>query len=81
MINIEKWKKLRDDNKGSAIGFVIGMFVLILVAVNLVPSIADTIDTAQNNASVASFSGVTALAGILVVLFVILPLVVVAKAV
>lgn len=81
MLNIEKWKKLRDDNKGSAVGFVIGMFVLILVAANLLAPIAHQAKDAAEDTDVVKFSGVPALIGILVVLFVILPLVVVAKAV
>jgi len=78
--NIDGLRSLKRENEGSAVSFVIGMFVIIVIAVNLLPTIALQAYNAQNNSSVASFGGVVAMVGILVLLFVILPLVILAKA-
>jgi len=73
-------RSLREEEHGSAVSFVIGMFVIIVIAVNLLPTVAHQAKAAGDNASVATFGGVVAMIGILVLLFVILPLVILAKA-
>jgi len=78
--DLEGLRRLKEDNKGSAISFVLGMFILIVIAVNLLPSLALQAANAQGNASVITFGGVVAMIGILVLMFVILPLVILAKA-
>lgn len=77
---IETIRVLKEDNDGSAVGFIIGMFLVIVIAINLLPSFANQAFIASNNTSVLSFGGVSALIGVLVLLFVILPLVILARA-
>lgn len=73
-------RSLLKDMKASAISFVIGIFILILIAVNLLPEVAEQAWAAENDTDVAHFAGVGAMLGILVLLFVVIPLIVIAKA-
>lgn len=73
-------REFKANNDGSAVGFIIGMFIVLILAVNLLPEVARQAASANANTSVLSFSGITAMVGVLVLLFVILPLVILARA-
>jgi len=78
--DVGKLRELKEETHGSAVSFVIGMFIIIVIAVNLLPTVAEQAYTAQQDSNVTKFGGTVAMIGILVLLFVILPLVILAKA-
>jgi len=78
--NTERLRELEEETHGSAVSFVIGMMIIIVIVVNLIPTVAFEAANAQDNESVAAFSGTVAMIGILVLLFTIIPLVILAKA-
>ncbi len=72
--------KFAQNEYGSAIGFIIGMLVIGLVVSALVGTFAYQIATAQNNSSVAAIPGGSAMLGILALLFIVIPVIVFARA-
>jgi len=73
-------RELTTNRFGSAIGFIIGMLVIGLVVSALVGTFAYQIAVAQANASVIAVPGGVAMLGILSLLFIIIPVVLFAKA-
>ena len=73
-------RNLLKDKAGSAIGFIIGMLVIGLVVAALVGTFAYQIALAQANASVIAIPGGTAMLGILSLLFIVIPVIVFARA-
>jgi len=67
--NLERLRELKEETHGSAVSFVIGMMIIIVIVVNLIPTVAFEAANAQDNESVAAFSGTVAMIGILVLLF------------
>lgn len=77
---VKNLKKLVKDNNAGAIGFVIAMLILGMVVSALVGTFAYHIETAQNNTSVAAIPGGSAMLGLLALLFIVIPVVIFAKA-
>ena len=73
-------RKFIKSCKASAISFIIGMLVIGMVVSGLVGTFAYNIATAQANASVIAVPGGVAMLGILSLLFIIIPVVLFAKA-
>ena len=73
-------RSLLKNKFGSAVGFVIGMLIIGLVVASLVGTFAYQIAVAQANASVIAVPGGVALLGIISMLFIIIPVVIFAKA-
>ena len=71
-------KKL--NNYGSAVGFIIGMLVIGMVVAALVGSFAYQLEQAKDNTSVIEIPGGVAMLGLLGLLFIIIPVVIFAKA-
>ena len=68
------------DNKGSAIGFIVGMLVIGMVVAGLVGTFAYQISIAQANSSVAAVPGGVAMLSILSLLFIVIPVIIFARA-
>jgi len=75
-----KIKSLIEDRNAGAIGFVIAMLILGMVVSALVGTFAYNIETAQANESVAAIPGGVAMLGLLGLLFIVIPVVIFAKA-
>ena len=73
-------KELREDKNAGAIGFVIAMLILGMVVSALVGTFAYNIAQAQANASVIAIPGGVAMLGLLGLLFIVIPVVIFAKA-
>lgn len=80
MTFMEKLIKFRKNNEGGAIGFVISMLILGMVVAALVGTFAYNIALAQANASVIAIPGGVAMLGLLALLFIVIPVVIFAKA-
>jgi len=74
-------RKFLKDTYGSAVSFVIKLLVLGLIVASLAGTFAYQISLAQANASVAAIAGGSALLGIIVLLFFIVPVALFAKAI
>ena len=73
-------RKLWSNLHASAVGFIIGMLVIGFVVSALVGAFAYQISLAQANASVIAVPGGVAMLGILSLLFIIIPVVIFARA-
>lgn len=74
-------RKFVENTKASAVSFVIKLLVLGLIVASLAGTFAYQISLAQANASVAAIAGASAILGIIVLLFFIVPAALFAKAV
>ncbi len=77
---MRSFKDLVEDKNAGAIGFVIAMLILGMVVSALVGTFAYNIETAQANESVAAIPGGVAMLGLLGLLFIVIPVVIFAKA-
>lgn len=73
-------RSLLQNLRASAIGFVIGMLVIGLVVAALVGTFAYQISLAQANDSVEAIPGGPAMLGILALLFIVIPVIIFARA-
>jgi len=74
------FKNLIKDRQAGAIGFVISMLILGMIVAALVGTFAYQIAVAQANASVIAVPGGVAMLGLLSLLFIVIPVVIFAKA-
>lgn len=72
-------RKLLKDNHGGMIGFLIMIMIVIIITVNLATDVAEEAITATENADVQAVPGGVAVAQLLPLLFLVIPVVYVAN--
>lgn len=80
MWQIGSIRSIWQNREAGAVGFIIAMLVIGLLVANLVGTFAYQLSVARANASVAAIPGGSAMLGIIGLLFIIIPVVIFAKA-